>query len=255
MKRIIVFGLSIMLTISMIGCGKNASATSNESSDLDVQSRQEDEIDENVAEGDEEAVEESESNEVAPTEETASTPEDIDLSAAETTTNASTNWEDYMDGNVFDLTSYAEAIGYTWVPDPEYDSLAMYYIDNGGIRYFFCYSGGLISIYFGDEQGRCCHTSGIRNGAFEHIDYVVVSKGQPDIEVSMENMLLIASTLNYLASPGANILEIPGCVYGYAVRGGTVSYFPNGMIRQRDFANYDIVEEYACTNTDLDLML
>lgn len=165
---------------------------------------------------------------------------EAEAAAEATTTNdpVAVDWHNYLNGNVFDLTAYAEALGYTWIPDPEWEGLAMYAIEHNGIRYFLCFHSDILSICFGDQEGGCWYSSGI-NGVGV-VEYIVKSRGQEDAETSLGNIECLGNCFAYMRNTDLkgpeDVMGIPSPVsFSLQKYEGVASYYPNGMIKQREF--------------------
>lgn len=246
MKKMIIVILSVIFTTTLCtACGspKASAEASNvirevkeEAQDIAEEMAAEDTEITEVAEIAESATEATEVTEVT---EVAEMAESTEVVAAPATTAANNvDYHDYLNGNTFDLTAYAEAMGYTWIPDPEWEGLAMYAIENNGIRYFLCYQSNRFCVLFGDQNGKCWATSGI-TASGEH-EYTIKSKGQDDTESNLATIELLANCFAFmrdadLHSP-EDVMNIPA-TNSFSLRqyDGALSYYPNGMIKQREF--------------------
>ncbi len=242
MRKLSFLLLSAAMLFSLVGCGKDVSATSDSSSSTT------NEVVMESSKGETEVIETTEeeiqqlNNEASEDETETQEPEEI---VPESEAPVFVNWEDYLDGNTWDLTAYAEALGYTWIPDPEYDGLVMYMIEHDGSRYYFTYMQGVFAVFCGDAQGRCWSTSSI-GIASEH-DYVVKSNGQEDQEIYVGALRNMVDAIEFIASDEVDLKLIPNFAYTLYLSDGEASYYSNGMIRQREFGENIQVEQ--CNNS------
>ncbi|MBR5621112.1 hypothetical protein IKW75_01345, partial [Candidatus Saccharibacteria bacterium] len=138
MKKLSFLLLLAVILFSLAGCGKDASATSGSSADAANEvaaAKPADSAEVVKTEPNEENTEQL-NNETSKDETEIQESEEIVPEPKETTF---VNWEDYLDGNTWNLTAYAEALGYTWIPDPEYEGLVMYMVEHNGSKYYFTY--------------------------------------------------------------------------------------------------------------------
>ena len=242
MRKLSFLLLSAAMLFSLVGCGKDVSATSDSSSsttnevvmespkgETEVIEATEEEIQQLNNEASEDETETQESEEIS------SSPE----------ASAPVDYEDYFEGNTWNLTAYAEALGYEWIPDPEYEGAVMYAIENNGIKYFFCFRRNGYYVFYGDQDGRCWRVAG--SGIdLEFRKYTICGEGQAEEETSMEMIERIAAVMAYFKyDDAADGTHIPGH-YALDLFDGTVSYYDNGMIRQRDFGN--VIESQMYSN-------
>lgn len=239
MKKILVLLLSATTVFSLVACGKNASATSEVSNTTN----------ETVAEKTNEAevklptTEESQLNNEANEGETEDQ-EPEESSSPEASTQV--DFEDYFEGNTWNLTAYAEALGYEWIPDPEYDGLIMYAIENNGVKYFFCFRRNTYHVFYADADGKCWEIGGDETMDFEFRKYAISSNGQATEDTTMEMIERVSDVMSCLKYNDINgTPSFPG-FYVLTLYDGSASYYENGMIKQRDFGN--IVETTTSNN-------
>lgn len=239
MKKFLVLLLSATTVFSLVACGKNASATSEVSNTTN----------ETVAEKPDETeiklptTEESQLNNEANEGETEDQ-EPEESSSPEVSTQI--DFEDYFEGNTWNLTAYAEALGYEWIPDPEYEGVAaMYAIENNGIKYFFYFRRNSYSVFYSDMDGRCWSVGGDSTIDLEFCRYSISLKGQALEETTMEMIERVSTILQYLKYEDADGQHIPGHNV-VSLYDGAVSYYENGMIRQRDFG--EVIESRIVDN-------
>ncbi len=243
MRKLSFLLLSAAMLFSLVGCGKDVSATSDSSSSTTNEvvmesSKGETEVIETTEEENQQlnnGASEDETETQEP-EETSSSPE----------ASAPVDYEDYFEGNTWNLTAYAEALGYEWIPDPEYEGAVMYAIENNGIKYFFCFRGNAYYVFYGDQDGRCWRAAGDDTIDLEFKKYAISSDGQATEDTAMEMIERVATVMAYFRyDDTADGFNIPGH-YLLNRLDGSVSYYANGMIRQRDFG--EILESYVCNN-------
>ena len=235
MRKAMILLISSALIFSSVGCGTDTSATSDSSS-----ATTEEVVAENLTD-------------TAEVVEPAATEENEKLNNEKTEEpkrdKSSVKWEDYFDGNAWDLTAYAEALGYEWLPDPEYDeTLAMYKIVHSDGNYFCCYFHGVVFIFLVDNNGEAWHCHiGTPTGATENL--VIVSAGQEDVYVDEASYIeRVAKLFDFVAQDDVDLTKIPDESYTVSHHEGTARYFDNGLIKQRELGDIDGWEIYH--NTD-----
>lgn len=236
MKKLLVLLLSATITFSLVACGNNTSATSevfNTTSETVAEKTNEAEV--KLPTTTEEPQLNNEANE-GETEDQ----EPEESSSPEASTQV--DFEDYFEGNTWNLTAYAEALGYEWIPDPEYDGLIMYAIENNGVKYFFCFRRNAYYVFF--QEGDSCWRA-VGTVDLEFCRYTISSKGQLDEETTLEMIERVAEVMSYVKSSSFDKTGIPGH-YALDRYDTTASYYDNGMIRQRDFG--DVAETVLYTN-------
>lgn len=250
--------LSIMLcaiTLMFCACGQsqNAPATSDTGNVYQTEETEMSDSTEAATEASTEAAATAaNTSQPAPAETAASAEPATETTAAsaaaepETATSSGpVDWHNYLSGNTFDLTAYATALGYTWIPDPEWEGLAMYAISRNGIRYFYCYHSDIVSVYWEDKDGSCWAIGGVTCSGVNA--YTIKSQGQNDIDTSEGMLATIVSGMYHLKTddPLVEYLIFPEDKLGYSLVkcAGQASYYPNGMIKQRNFG--EIIESYA----------
>lgn len=241
MRKAMILLISSALIFSSVGCGTDTSATSDSSSATTEEVVAENltdtaEVVEPVATEENEKLNNESSNDETKTEEPKRD-------------KSSVKWEDYFDGNAWDLTAYAEALGYEWLPDPEYDeTLAMYKIVHSDGNYFCCYFHGVVFIFLVDNNGEAWHCHiGTPTGATENL--VIVSAGQEDVYVDEASYIeRVAKLFDFVAQDDVDLTKIPDESYTVSHHEGTARYFDNGLIKQRELGDIDGWEIYH--NTD-----
>lgn len=245
MKKAIFLLIMSATIFSFVGCGSNASATSGTSSvttDKVVTEKVEDKV-ETVKP---EATEENEklNNELTSKDETE-IQEPNEAATSRPETNASINWEDFLDGNTWNLTAYAEALGYTWMQDPEYITLVMYNIRHGDNNYFVTYFDSCVFVFLGTDHG-CWLTDGIIT-ASGNFDILVASTAQDETYVPLETVEQIAGIFSYIAGDDVDLTKIPShAAYTLKHTLEPAQYFNNGLIRQRELD--EVVDYQFCGN-------
>ncbi len=239
MKKTLICFLSAIIVFSLVACGKNNASATSEVSDT---------TNETVAEKTNEAEVELPTTESQPKDEANEGETEIQEpeppSSPETSTQV--DFEDYFEGNTWNLTAYAEALGYEWIPDPEYEGVAaMYAIENNGIKYFFYFRRNSYSVFYSDMDGRCWSVGGDNTINLEFCRYSISLKGQALEETTMEMIERVSTILQYLRYEDADGQHIPGHNV-VSLYDGTVSYYENGMIRQRDLG--EIIESRIVDN-------
>ena len=244
MKKLSFLLLLAVILFSLAGCGKDASATSGSSADAANEvaaAKPADSAEVVKTEPNEENTEQL-NNETSKDETEIQESEEIVPEPKETTF---VNWEDYLDGNTWNLTAYAEALGYTWIPDPEYEGLVMYMVEHNGSKYYFTYMQGVFVVFCGDNQGRCWSTTPIEINS-EH-DYVVKSNGQIDQEIYVGSLREMVDAIEFVASEDADLRFLPNFSYSLCLYDGSPSYYPNGMIVKKNFGS--IIQSEICNNS------
>ena len=227
MKKVIVILLVMMLLFSMTACGaaKNASAASPQSAPVET-----------------ETIVEDQQNDLDDATEVEEVVDIDEVSDASTATPSTVDYQDYFVDGQFDLTGFAEALGYTWVPDPEWDGLAMYRINNGGTDYYLCVHSGVGDMLYGDSEGHPWIVGHLLCRGDRTI--AVLSKGQDVQYVSSETLPAMVEWFTYMANQQCDVFNLPWPVdYCVEMREGTASYYDNGMIKQREFG--EKIEGYS----------
>lgn len=140
------------------------------------------------------------------------------------------NYEDYMNGKNFDLTAYAEALGYTRLESPEDEGIVMYAIERDGDKYFYAFSSSTASLFIDKGDGftyRTVPDTSIVNPA----DVVVVSKGQNNQTTSSRGLKYITEPMTHLATADTITLDY---LPGFSLIGkfsGSAQYYSNGLIK------------------------
>ena len=243
MRKAMFLLITSAMIFSFVGCGSKTSATSETSSvttDKVVAEKVEDKTE--LAEL--KATEENEklNNDSSKDETKIQEPNEVATSRPEA--NASTNWEDYLDGNTWNLTAYAEALGYEWIPDPECEGLVMYKIVHNGNNFFCCYYCGVLYVFYGGGNGERWYISGMSPSRGD--DIIVVSDGQEDTKVITKSAEFVASIFECLARDDADLTKLPIEHYDVCRSEGTAQYYDNGLIVYHDFGH--VVESITCGN-------
>lgn len=238
MKKLLVLLLSATTVFSLVACGKNASATSEVSNTTN----------ETVAEKpDETEIKLPTTEEPQPNNEDESEVQEPEVAPSTLEVATSVNWEDYLDDNTWNLTAYAEALGYEWLPDPEYQGIAMYKIVHSDGNYFVCYYSGVLFVFYGGNDGDCWYTTSIETIRGDEYPIKVVSDGQEELNVFDESIKdRIAPVFAYVAGNNVDLTLLPNSSYTLVHCAGKAQYFDNGLIRQRDFG--EAVERINCNN-------
>lgn len=241
MRKAMFLLISSALIFSLVGCGTDTSATSDSSSATTEEVVAENltdtaEVAEPAATKENEKLNTESSNDETKTEESKRD-------------KSSVKWEDYFDGYTWDLTAYAKALGYEWLPDPEYEgTLAMYKIVHSDGSYFCCYLRGTVFIFLGDNNGETWHCAfSTPSGASKN--FVIVSAGQEDVYLDKASFIeRVAKIFDFVAQDDVDLTKVPDESYSVSHHEGAARYFDNGLIKQREFGDIDGWE--ICHNTD-----
>lgn len=235
MRKAMFLLISSALIFSLVGCGTDTSATSDSSS-----ATTEEVVAENLTD-------------TAEVVEPAATEENEKLNNEKTEEpkrdKSSVKWEDYFDGYTWDLTAYAKALGYEWLPDPEYEgTVAMYKIVHSDGNYFCCYLRGSVFVFLGDNNGETWHCAfSTPSGASKN--FVIVSAGQEDVYLDEVSFIeRVAKIFDFVAQDDVDLTKVPDESYSVSHHEGAARYFDNGLIKQREFGDTDGWE--ICHNTD-----
>lgn len=146
--------------------------------------------------------------------------------------------EDFIQGKNFDLTGYAEALGFTRLDDP--DGGVIYAIKNGNTKCFFTYDENQIITWFDCGDGYVYQTSPEGCPA-QPEDYTVLSRGQSDRKISKSGLDKITSFMLHIATTNElKMSYLPG--FSSVIKlASSASYYPNGLIKVREIK--DVVEE------------
>lgn len=140
--------------------------------------------------------------------------------------------EDFIQGKNFDLTGYAEALGFTRLDDP--DGGVIYAIKNGNMKCFFTYDSNNMIAWFDCGDG-FTYKADPEECSVSPADYNIMSKGQEDRTISKKGGVdRIISFLTYIATTNEiNIGSLPafGLVTKYS---GSAEYHPNGLMKVRN---------------------
>ena len=146
--------------------------------------------------------------------------------------------EDFIQGKNFDLTGYAEALGFTRLDDP--DGGVMYAIKNGNTKCFFTYDENQIITWFDCEDGYVYQTDPI-GCEVSPADYDVVSRGQENKTVSTKGLERIVNALTCLSlTEDIKMDSLSGFRAVFKVQ-GPAKYYSNGLIKAREVGQ-NIVE-------------
>ena len=248
MRKVMFLLISSALIFSLVGCGTDTSATSDSSS-----ATTEEVVAENLTDTAEvvepAATEENEklNTESSNDENKIQGCEDVVTPGLEAKT--SVNWEDYFDGSTWNLTAYAEALGYEWIPDPESQRIVMYKMVHDDGNYFCCYYCGSVFTFFGSNNGECWFTSGISTSTDSEGNISIISNGQEDMRISeIATIEEVATFFAYVATVNeiSDLAFIPNESYTLAHVEGIAHYYDNGLIKQREFGS--VIESQICHN-------
>lgn len=225
MRKAMFLLISSALIFSLVGCGTDTSATSSSSSVT---------ADEVVTEG---TTDKTEVAELETTEEneklnTESSNDETEVQESNQIV-TSKDWRDYLDGDTWNLTAYAKALGYEWIPDLEREGVAMYKIVHNGNNFFCCYFNGLIYVLYGGSDGEPWYVSPITTSRGSGI--TVISDGQEELKVHLESIEEIASVFECIARPDADLSMLPIEYYTVVHNEGVAEYYDNGLIKYQDF--------------------
>lgn len=237
MKKLLVLLLSATILFSLVACGENTSATSGVSSTTNEVVLEKAEEPEASLPASEEIQLNNDSNEV-----------ETEIQEPEkSSTNAfwQIDYEDYFEGNTWDLTAYAEDLGYEWLPDPEFEGLIMYTTENNGIKYFFCFRRCAYYIFFYDGIS-CWRLIGDSSISLAFRECAISGKGQMTEDVPRELIERIAEVMVYLKSSDFDKTGVPGHYVADRYDNIIPTYCDNGMIRQREFG--EVTESRFYTN-------
>ena len=146
--------------------------------------------------------------------------------------------EDFIQGKNFDLTGYAEALGFTRLDDP--DGGVMYAIKNGNTKCFFTYDENQIITWFDCGDGYVYQTDPI-GCEVSPADYDVVSRGQENKTVSTKGLERIVNALTCLSlTEDIKMDSLSGFRAVFKVQ-GPAKYYSNGLIKAREVGQ-NIVE-------------
>ncbi len=141
--------------------------------------------------------------------------------------------DDYIKDGRFDLTAYAEALGYTRLENPESPGAVMYAIERDGGKYFFVFSSSTAIVYADIGDGYIYRTSP-NTTSVKPVDIVIASMGQADQGTSWRGFEYLVVPLEHLAkADSVSINYFPGfsLITKYE---GPVQYYPNGMIKYKE---------------------
>ena len=153
------------------------------------------------------------------------------------------NYEDYMNGKNFDLTAYAEALGYTRLESPEDEGIVMYAIERDGDKYFFAFLSGTPYIFIDKKDGFVYKT--VPNSTVVNPDdVIIVSKGQENQGTSTESLRHITAPMFHLSTADPITVDyLPGFTV-IAKRDGSAQYYENGLIKYKAIGK--VVESIPC---------
>jgi len=139
--------------------------------------------------------------------------------------------EDYINGNTFDLTAYAEALGFTRLDDP--DGGVIYAIKNGNMKCFFTYDSNNMIAWFDCGDGFTYKANPLPLSV-SPADYNVLSKEQDDRAISKNGLDEIISFISYIATcDEIDVSKLP--VFGLVTKySGPAEYHPNGLMKVRN---------------------
>lgn len=234
MRKAMILLISSALIFSSVGCGTDTSATSDSSS-----ATTEEVVAENLtdtAEVDEPTA--TKENEKLNTE---SSNDETEIQESNQIA-ASKDWRDYLDGDTWNLTAYAKALGYEWIPDLEREGVAMYKIVHNGNNFFCCYYNGHIYVLYGGSDGEPWYVSPITTSRGSGI--TVISDGQEELKVHLESIEEIASVFECIARPDADLSMLPIEYYTVVHNEGVAEYYDNGLIKYQNFGKPVEVIDY-----------
>ncbi len=138
--------------------------------------------------------------------------------------------EDYINGNTFDLTAYAEALGYTRLEDPQ--GGVLYAMKNGNVKCFFTYDSNNMIAWFDCGDG-FTYKAGPLECSTEPI-YTIKSKGQEDRTISKsEGLDEISSFLAYIATSDSPSLDRLPSFKHVTKYSGSAEYYTDGLMNVR----------------------
>lgn len=241
MRKAMILLISSALIFSSVGCGTDTSATSDSSSATTEEVVAENltdtaEVDEPTATEENEKLNNESSNDETEIQESNQ------IATSGTDTKGPVDWKDYLDGETWNLTAYAKALGYEWIPDLEREGVAMYKIVHNGNNYFCCYYSGRIYVLYGGSDGEPWYVSpmGTQRGS----GITVISDGQEELKVHLESIEKIASVFECLAKPDADLSMLPIECYTVVHNEGVAEYYDNGLIKYQNFGKPVEVIDY-----------
>ena len=138
--------------------------------------------------------------------------------------------EDYIQGKNFDLTGYAEALGYTRLEDPQ--GGVLYAMKNGNVKCFFTYDSNNMIAWFDCGDG-FTYKAGPLECSTEPI-YTIKSKGQEDRTISKsEGLDEISSFLAYIATSDSPSLDRLPSFKHVTKYSGSAEYYTDGLMNVR----------------------
>ncbi len=153
------------------------------------------------------------------------------------------NYEDYMNGKNFDLTAYAEALGYTRLESPEDEGFSLYAIERDGDKYFYAFAASTAYL-FADRGDGYIYATVAETSIVNPAEVTIISKGQKDQTTSMRGLKYVTEPLKHLATADVISFDyLPGfaMITKYY---GPAQYYSNGLIKYNETGSF--VETILC---------
>ncbi len=223
-KRIAVVVLSLSLIIVFAGCGCQNNSNENNS---------------NSTTQDTKSTNTSQSDDSKSSTKTANSDFEPTISLEQ---RKAVKTEDYINGNTFDLTDYAEALGFTHLTDPSYPEIAFYAIKRGNTYCLFSYGDPNLMVAWFDNGDGCVYRTSAESIA-TNSEYTITSKNQKDRKISREGIERIEKAMrNISTDEEIDMQDLQGFTH-VEKHTGPAAYLENGLLKVREIGG--IVESFS----------